>query len=225
MRGRLSAWGLCILVAGSLGMAARGEAADFPPCPPPSASEYLLLVRSESEAERDRIQDLLPASSTVMVCNYLDDDVVRAGGFTSLETANAWAQYMTEVEELQAFVARPPTASEIAATQTPPPANNSTEPQALTYNPQVLAPGYAVLVDYFNRPEVALDVQQVLSQPVGLVVYRQRPYLLVRQTADASTAGTILQTLSDQNFSAVVVDSRQVVVLTPQVAADSAASQ
>lgn len=216
MRGQLSAWGLLILAAGTFGMPARGNAADFPPCPPPSASEYLLLVRGESETDRDRVQDLLPASSTVMVCDYLDDVVVRAGGFTSLETANAWAQYMTEVEELQAFVARPPTASEVEATEAA--SDNNTETPSAAYDPQPLAPGYAVLVDYFNRPEVALDIQQSLSQSVGLVVYRQRPYLLVSQTEDAVAAGRVLQTLSDQNFTAVVVDSRQVVVLTPRVA-------
>ncbi|MEO0535771.1 MAG: hypothetical protein AAF215_18100 [Cyanobacteria bacterium P01_A01_bin.123] len=225
MRGRLSALGLFILVAGTFGMAAGGNTADFPPCPPPSASEYLLLVRGETEADRDRVQDLLPASSTVMVCDYLDDVVVRAGGFTSLETANAWAQYMTEVEELQAFVARPPTASEVVATTQPAP-ETAAEAAAVAYDPQPLAPGYAVLVDYFNRPEVALDVQQSLSQSVGLVVYRQRPYLLVSQTEDAVAAGSTLQTLSNQNFTAVVVDSRQVVVLTPRVAfADGTASQ
>ncbi|PSR16778.1 hypothetical protein C8255_16105, partial [filamentous cyanobacterium CCP3] len=83
--------------------------AQFPPCPPPSANEYLLLVRSNTEAERDRVQDLLPSNSTVLVCDYLNDTVVRAGGFTNLENANAWAQYMTEVEGFQAFVARPAT--------------------------------------------------------------------------------------------------------------------
>jgi len=101
--GTLALWGLPSL---------RAEA-EFPPCPPPSTDEYLLLVRGETEAQRARVQDLVPANSPVMVCNYLGDAVVRAGGFSSLENANAWAQYMTEVEGLQAFVARPAAANPV----------------------------------------------------------------------------------------------------------------
>ncbi|MEM8546247.1 MAG: hypothetical protein AAGF66_19900 [Cyanobacteria bacterium P01_H01_bin.119] len=226
MSGRLAYPGLLLLLAGILGPAAAGYAAEFPPCAPPSASEYLLLVRGESQDERDRIQGLLPASSTVMVCDYLDDVVVRAGGFTDLETANAWAQYMSDVESYQAFVARPPVAE-----PAPPPSeavpDNSPETavNSAAYNPQPLTSTYAVLVDYFNQPEVAFDLQQSIEQPIGLVVYRQRPYLLVSQTTDVASAGETLQMLSDQNFTAVLVDGRQVVVLTPQVAFENQSAE
>ncbi|NJN22442.1 MAG: hypothetical protein HC812_16255 [Leptolyngbya sp. RL_3_1] len=82
----------------------------------------MLLVQGETETERNRIQDLLPASTDVTVCQYLDSTVVRAGGFTSLENANAWAQYLTEVEGAQAFVARPAAPGEVTTvTPAPPP--------------------------------------------------------------------------------------------------------
>ncbi|MFE4106431.1 hypothetical protein [Almyronema epifaneia] len=189
---------------------------EFPPCPPPTASEYLLLVRGETSAERDRVQEALPASSTAMVCNYLNDVVVRAGGFTSLETANAWAQYMTEVEGLQAFVARPPSPDEATAVlQTA----NGGQANAPSYAPRPLPAGYAVLVDYFDRLEVAFDVQQVLNQPIGLVVYRQQPYLLVTQSTDVTAVGRALASLSDRDFTTFIVDSSQVMLLTAEIAA------
>ena len=214
-------------VAGFVNAAALAAAADFPPCPPPAASEYLLLVRGETETQRDRVQELLPINNTILVCSYLDDPVVRAGGFTSLEMANSWAQYITEVEGLQAFVARPaaPQASSIAAETTPnplstsAPSTGSTASGLPTYNPQPLTTGFAVLVDYYNRPDVALDVQQLLGREVGLVVYRQRPYLLAAQSSDAKTASETLRILNDHDFTSILVDSRQVVLLTSTVAA------
>ena len=115
--------------------------AQFPPCPPPAANEYLLLVRSNTEAERTRVQDLLPSNSTVMVCDYLEDTVVRAGGFTNLENANAWAQYMTEVEGFQAFVARPAANSEpTTPTTTTPETNPSAPDNATATNSQPTTP-------------------------------------------------------------------------------------
>ena len=201
-------------------------ASEFPPCPPPAASEYLLLVKGETEAQRDRVQELLPVNNTVLVCSYLDDPVVRAGGFTSLETANSWAQYMTEVEGLQAFVARPatPQATSTAAetSDAAPTSPLSTESSGAaglsTYNPQPLTAGFAVLVNYYNHPEVALDLQQLLNRDIGLVVYRQRPYLLAAQSPDATIASETLRILNEHDFTSILVDSSQVVLLTSTVA-------
>ncbi|WP_194055001.1 hypothetical protein [Nodosilinea sp. LEGE 06152] len=226
--------------------------AQFPPCPPPSANEYLLLVRSNTEAERDRVQDLLPSNSTVLVCDYLNDTVVRAGGFTNLENANAWAQYMTEVEGFQAFVARPATT---AAQPTPPasgtpangtpanetpanetPANGATPPAAGTpgsgspangtpvasaptaYAPQPLGTGFAVLVDYQYQPESAIAIQRQVGQAVGLAVHRQRSYLLIAHSPDVDGAASTLSVLTSLNIPAFIVDSQDVVMLTPAVA-------
>jgi len=212
-------------------------AAAFPPCPPPQNNEYLLLVRGNTEPERQRVQQLLPASSTVMVCDYLNDTVVRAGGFSNLENANAWAQYMTEVEGLQAFVARPaaptatpgpePTPTTPAPTAsagsgppptTPAPAVNSPD---LAYTPQALGPGYAVLVDYQYQPELAQVIQRQVGQAVGLAVYRQRAYLLIAYSPAVEGAVSTLRVLSDYGISGFIVDSQQVIMLTPAVAIKS----
>ena len=224
------------------GAGSNARAGQFPPCPPPAANEYLLLVRGETEAARTRVEDLLPSNSTVMVCDYLNDTVVRAGGFSNLENANAWAQYMTEVEGLQAFVARPAAANPVmlppsdqgtptapstpdqppqqpastAATTTPQPAATTTG-QA-SFVPQPLGRGYAVLVDYQNRPETAVAIQNQIGQAVGLAVFRQRPYLLIAQSNDSQGAVTTLSVLSELGISGFIVDSREAVMLTPAVA-------
>ncbi|MEB3289304.1 MAG: hypothetical protein VKI82_05280 [Leptolyngbya sp.] len=206
----------------------------FPACPPPQVNEYLLLVRGNNEAERNRVQDLLPSSSTVMVCNYLSDTVVRAGGFTSLENANAWAQYMTEVEGLQAFVARPATTGTMPPppSTTPTPANPtpasptpetpSVPPAAMVtpvaYAPQPLNAGFAVLVDYQYQPETARLIQRQVGQAVGLAVYRQRSYLLIAYSPNLEGAATTLSVLGGYGISGFIVDSNEVVMLTPAIA-------
>lgn len=241
VQGGLGAITLGTLVA--VGDVAQAQAV-FPVCPPPQTNEYLLLVRGNTEAERNRVQDLLPSSSTVMVCNYLSDTVVRAGGFTSLENANAWAQYMTEVEGLQAFVARPATATTPPPTTTTPPATATTPPPAvetpavptspdptptvtpppsggvtpIAYAPQPLNAGFAVLVDYQYQPETARSIQRQVGQAVGLAVYRQRPYLLIAYSPNLEGAATTLQVLGGYGISGFIVDSQEVVMLTPAIA-------
>ncbi|MEL6813561.1 MAG: hypothetical protein AAFP03_01955 [Cyanobacteria bacterium J06598_3] len=182
----------------------------LPTCPPPANQEYLLLIRGESEAERSKIASVLPADNTVLVCEYLNEVLVRAGGFTSLETANAWATYLTTVEGYESFVSRP-------AGSAGRPAGGSVASGAQGYQPMRLGAGYAVLVDYGDRPEVATAVGQV-TRPVGLAVYRQRAYILADYTADAASAATTLQRLYDAQLSAILVDSDQVVRLSGEVA-------
>lgn len=205
--------------------------AAFPPCPPPQANEYLLLVRSNTEAERNRVQALLPSNSTVMICDYLNDTVVRAGGFTNLENANAWAQYMTEVEGLKAFVARPaasapaattpstptPPTAPSSPTPSPPPAQVSPSP-SVAYAPQSLGAGFGVLVDYQYQPEMAKSIQRQVRQAVGLAVYRQRPYLLIAYSPNIDGAVSTLTVLKGYGISSFIVDSREVVMLTPAIA-------
>jgi hypothetical protein len=227
---------LGLLVIPLLGLARPVQAEDFPPCPPPAANEYLLLVRGDTEAERNRVQDLLPSNSTVMVCDYLEDTVVRAGGFTNLENANAWAQYMTEVEGFQAFVARPATpnpqantpppepANPPSTTNTPQPGDTAANPQPSQqasqspYAPQNLGNGYAVLVDYYYQPEKAASIQRQVGQAVGLAVYQQRPYLLIAQSSNIEGAISTLSVLSGYGIASFIVDSQDVVMLIPAVA-------
>lgn len=236
-------WGLALLLATGGVTAPRAGADEFPPCAPPSTSEYLLLVQGDTVEARDRIQNLLPTTTIVSVCRYLDDVVVRAGGFTSLENANAWAQYLTEVEGARAFVARPAAPGEVspnapiaaepvepdptpAPTEpapadpipTTPVATSPTVTAEVAYAPKLFGEGYAVLVNYGNDPEIAKQLQQALDQPVGLAIYEQRPFLLATQSADPQAAAQVLQTLSNARFGAFIVDSSEVVLLSGAVA-------
>ncbi|MGB7487084.1 MAG: hypothetical protein WA901_12905 [Phormidesmis sp.] len=202
----------------------------LPVCPPPAAQEYLLLVRGESESERAEIASILPIESSVLICQYTDEVLVRAGGFTSLETANAWASYMTTEKGYESFVARPggQTGSQANSQAEGQSVSNETSSEvgseigsetsgAIAYQPMRLGTGYAVLVDYGTRPEIATAVGQ-LVRPVGLAVYQQRAYLLAGYTTDAAAASATLQRLSDAQLSAVVVDAQQVVRLSAEVA-------
>ena len=204
------------LAASMLGLAASAGAkpslaqSSLPVCPPPASNEFLLLVRGDTEAERAEISTILPVESTVLVCQYVDEVVVRAGGFDSLETANAWASYMTTEQGFESFVAQPSsqpvaTGSEVAVSG-----------DAQVYQPTRLAAGYAVLVDYGSQPEVATTVGQ-LVQPVGLAVYQQRAYLLADYTTDVAVASATLQRLSDAQLAVVIVNADQVVRLSDSV--------
>ena len=188
----------------------------LPVCPPPAAQEYLLLVRGENEAERRKIASALPADNTVLVCQYREEVLVRAGGFTSLETANAWATYMNTVEGYESFVSRPTDGAQTAQVgvrgQQPTAASRSG-----TYEPLRLGAGYAVLVNYGDRPEIANTVSQVV-RPVGLAVYQGQAYLLADYTSDYNNADATLQRLSAAQTTAIVVNAEDVVRLTSEVA-------
>ena len=199
----------CLGAATSLPLRPVSAQSSLPVCPAPSSGEFLLVVRGDSEAERAQIASILPVESPVLVCRYLDEVVVRAGGFTSLETANAWASYMSSVEDFESFVLRPANSSTVAA--------SGETTGSIAYQPQLLGPGYAVLVDYGNRPEVATAVGQ-LVQPVGLAVYQQKAYLLAGYSADPAIAADTLQRLSNAQLTAVLVDAQQVVRLSSEVA-------
>jgi hypothetical protein len=211
----------------------------LPVCPPPASQEYLLLVRGSTETERAEIASILPAENTVLVCQYLGESLVRAGGFTSLETANAWATYMTTVADFESFVSRPaegqPAAASSELTGDEAVRGEATQDESVrgeavavqdavrgeasrtAYQPRRLEAGYAVLVDYGNRPELATAVGQVV-RPVGLAVYRQRAYLLADYTSDANSAAVTLQRLNDAQMAAIVVDAEEVVRMSEEVA-------
>jgi len=91
--------------------------------------------------------------------------------------------------------------------------SRSSSQKVVSYNPRVLGEGYAVLVDYFNRPELASTVQQVVEGNVGFVAYGQRPYLLAVYTTNQKEANSTLQKLNERGLFANLVDSRKVVLL------------
>ncbi len=210
--------------------AVSASAQSVPPCDPPAAGEYVLLVNSQTTDEQRRLEQVLPTGATVVPCRYLEQSVIRVGTFENEELARSWAEYLTTVEGFQTTVARPPTPSPTTSNSTANPTSASpsgstqpdaprpeTAPGSAPYRPAVLGDGYAVLVRYFNRPSIAADVQAVLNASVGLAVYERQPYLLVAYSQDAAAAGQVLQGLSDRQFSTFMVNSSQVVVLTPSV--------
>lgn len=185
-------------------------------CDPPATGEYLLLVATEA---RDRLDQVLPAGATSTRCRYQERTVVRVGNFADEELASSWAEYLTTVEAFPTTVVRPPDSptdpGEATPVRLPGEAEDARSP---SYEPVSLGAGYAVLIHYFDRAETAAAVQTALNAPVGLAVYEHEPYLLAAYTNDIEAAGRLLMGLSDRQFSALIVDSRQVVMLTPTVA-------
>ena len=80
-------------------------------------------------------------------------------------------------------------------------------------SPQPLGAGYAVLVDYLNKPEIADQVKQLLGRNIGLVSYRQRPYLVVAHTSNQGEASSILQALNERGYWSMIVDGRRVLLV------------
>ncbi|HEY9630200.1 MAG TPA: hypothetical protein V6C84_23140 [Coleofasciculaceae cyanobacterium] len=231
-----------IPVAASLNLWAQPAAAQaLPTCQPPRADQFLLLVLDQRSDTQVQLQKLLPESAVLTACDYLSNSVVRVEGFSSAEIADAWAKYISDRIGLQAFVARsansaivttptlspaqnppqsptPSPAQPASPGNTTPGSTSSSSAAPATYNPQPLGAGYAVLVNYFNRPEVATDVRQITAGSVGLVAYNQYPYLLAIHTSSEGTAADLLKTLSDRGFTVVIVDSRRVMLLKQDVA-------
>ncbi len=98
-----------------LSIGGQGVAQNYPDCPPPATGEYLLLVRGDDQATRDRAISVLPVDKPTLVCSYLGDPVVRAGGFNSLEVANSWALYLNDIEELNTVVVESSTLAGVSA--------------------------------------------------------------------------------------------------------------
>jgi hypothetical protein len=76
-------------------------------------------------------------------------------------------------------------------------------------------------VDYQYQPELAQAIQRQVGQAVGLAVYRQRAYLLIAYSPAVDGAVSTLTVLSDYGISGFIVDSQQVIMLTPAVALKS----
>ncbi|WP_395968331.1 hypothetical protein [Calothrix sp. FACHB-168] len=175
----------------------------IPVCQAPEPGEYLLLIVSPTANSQKQLRDALPAEIKTTTCQYLTDTVTRIGGFYKIDDAQRWARYINNIVGLTGII-----------TTKPP----DTQPvPAVSYNPQSLGEGYAVLVDYFNRPELVSNVQQVVGGDVGFVSYGQRPYLLAVYTTNQKEAYNTLQQLNNNGFVAYVVDSRKVLLLRSNV--------
>jgi hypothetical protein len=203
----------------------------IPPCQPPNAGEYLLLVVSPTADNQKQLRSALPPELKTITCKYLNETVTRIGGFNRIDDANRWARYVSNIVGLSAIITTRPTTADVqpkpqpqlqARPQLQPQPQPQLQPQLqppqqTVYNPQALGEGYAVLVDYYNRPELVNSVQQVVGGNVGFVSYGQRPYLLAVYTTNQTEAYNTLQKLNNGGFVASIVDSRKVILLRSTV--------
>ncbi|MEI2579651.1 hypothetical protein [Scytonema sp. PRP1] len=206
--------GLVLAIVGSSGginSAFAQRQQDLPVCQPPNTGEYLLLVISPTADNQKQLRHALPSNIKTTTCRYLKDTVTRIGGFTKKDEADSWVKYINNVAGLSAIISTRPsdTARSREVVQT--------QPQPVSYKPERLGGGFAVLVDYYNRPEVANQVRQAVGGDVGFVSYGQRPYLLAIYTPNQKEAYSTLEKLSEQGFFALLVDSRKVVLLRSTV--------
>ncbi|AFZ23871.1 hypothetical protein Cylst_1592 [Cylindrospermum stagnale PCC 7417] len=189
----------------------------LPACQPPTAGEYVLLVVSPTADNQKQLRSALPPELKSINCKYLNETVTRIGGFKKSDDANRWARYVNNIVGLSAIITTrpttPATTPATVATTAPTMVPSVTPSQRISYRPQALGEGYAVLVDYFNRPELANSVQQVVEGNVGFASYGQRPYLLAVYTTNQKEAYNTLQKLNERGFFAVLVDSRKVMLL------------
>jgi hypothetical protein len=198
---------IAALLAGTNTTFAQGT--NLPYCQPPNPGEFLLLVISPTADSQNQLRHALPKEIKTTTCRYLTDTVTRIGGFQKIDDANRWARYINNIVGLSAIITTRP--GEGISTSTP------TNTQTVSYQPRRLKNGFAILVDYFNRPEIANQLQQVMGGDVGFVSYGQRPYLLATYTTSQKDAYKTLQKLSERGFFAVLVDSSKVILLKPVV--------
>ena len=177
----------------------------IPVCRGPRTGEYLLLVSSPTGDNRNQLRQTLPPKLKLNVCKYLNGTVTRIGGFTRIDDANRWARYIRDYAGLSATITTRP-GDKITRTT-----------QNVTYKPRQLGEGFAVLVDYRNRPQIASRVRNLIKSDVGFVSYGQRPYLLAAYTNKQNEAYETLQKLSEKGYFAIITDSRKVMLLRPAV--------
>ncbi|MBD2522353.1 hypothetical protein [Nostoc sp. FACHB-133] len=209
---------LGLAIAGLIGgMSSVFAQQAIPLCQPPTSGEYLLLVVSPTADNQKQLRSALPPELKTITCKYLNETVTRIGGFKKIDDANRWARYVSNIVGLSAIITTRPTTADVQPPQTQPQLQQQPLQQTVNYNPQALGEGYAVLVDYYNRPELVNSVQQAVGGKVGFVSYGQRPYLLAVYTTNQSEAYNTLQKLNNGGFVASIVDSRKVILLRSTV--------
>ncbi len=182
---------------------------NFANCQQPNVGEYLLLVLSPTPENQKQLRAALPTEQKTIVCKDNNQIVTRVGGFTNIDDAKRLARYIQNIVGLSATIT---TRATEPATQLPQTIPNIQTPK-ITYNPKILGEGYAILVDYFNRPEMVSSLRKAVGGDVGFVSYGQRPYLLAVYTTNQKEAYNTLKNLSETGFVAILADGRKVVLL------------
>lgn len=205
-------------------------------CLPPSGNEFLLFATAGTLDAQAVLRSKAPTDATTTVCRYQGETLMRVAGFASEASAAAWGQYLIRATGISTTIVRPiPVAAAITPVTSGVSSGITTDvaPKATAivsgagagsvgkrfspgvYKPQALSSGYAVLVNYNNRPDVAVQLSQALSQDVGVAVYGEQPYLLVTQTGEMSAANALVKLLNDRGFLALRVEAKSVVLLRP----------
>ena len=205
-----------LLMVTSFGLGIKSSLAQTA-CAAPKVGEYLLLIVSNTAEEQKVVQRTLPNDINREICRYLNDTVTRVGGFDDQLVAEDWAAYLQEMIGLPAYVVKQEatparSSSNPVVRRTPSETSGSSQ-----FNPRPLGTGYAVIVDFFNQPELAYQLETIIGEKVGLVSYGQRPYLLVEYTTDADAATATLKNLSSRGFWTMMVDGNRVTVISPNV--------
>ena len=180
-------------------------------CQPPNTGEYLLLVVSPTSENQKQLRSALPTELKALICKYNDQTVTRIGGFKKIDDANRWARYIQNIVGLSAIITTRTT--QTTAIQQVPQTTPKIPIQKISYNPKILGKGYAILVDYFNRPEMVSSLQKSVGGDIGFVSYGERPYLLAVYTTNQKEAYNTLQKLSESGFVAILADGSKVVLL------------
>ena len=200
-----TALAICSGVIGVVNITTALATEKIPVCRGPRAGEYLLLVSSPTADNRNQLRHALPPKLKLSVCRYLNGTVTRIGGFTRIDDANRWARYIRDYAGLSATIT------------TRPGDNIPRTTRNVKYKPRQLGEGFAVLVDYRNRPQIASSVRKLIKSDVGFVSYGQRPYLLATYTNKQNEAYETLQKLSEKGYFAIIADSSKVMLLRPAV--------
>ncbi|MEI6372033.1 MAG: hypothetical protein WCO49_20365 [Nostocales cyanobacterium ELA608] len=175
-------------------------------CQPPNIGEYLLLIVSPTTENQKQLRSALPTEFKPVICKYNNQIVTRTGGFKNVDDASRWGRYIQNIVGLSPIITT-------RATEQPPQPTPNRDNSKISYNPKILGEGYAILIDYFNRPEMVSRLQKAVGGNVGFVSYGQRPYLLAVYTTNQQQAYNTLQKLSNSGFVAVLADGRKVVLL------------
>lgn len=178
----------------------------LPTCASPQTNEFLVIVVTDTQEQQrqiaNQVQRSLGPQYGVQVCQYRGKTISRVSGFRDVEAAKKWAIAVDLATGLPGIIVTP---------------LDAPNPAAVTFKPQVMGNGYAVLVDYLNNPGLAQSLRQRTQREVGLVSYQSNPYLLALQTSSPTEAQTLLQNLGENGFLAVMVPSNQVWILTTKV--------
>jgi len=169
-------------------------------CQPPNPGEYLVLISTPTPESQQVALSRLPGDIDIGLCRYVDRVVARVGGFTDRALADDWRRYVEDIIRLPAYVV------EGSATRPPNPRPPGTN----------LGSGYAVLVDYSERPEIVAELQRLLARNIGLVSYGGKNFLLVTYTQNVGDAAESLKRVSDRGFFTFLVDSSRVTLINPR---------